>query len=321
MTFRLGTMSIGDVLDRSLKILLARLFTFYGVYLIVFAPVIGFIAAALAVMDLDITKIVLLALAGYLVVIIAGFIVVGAQIKIIEQMYVDRRIGPFAAVASALPHSLYLMVAGFLLGIVVFVGCALCCVPGCIILCMFAFTNQCIVLEGLGPIAAMDRSSYLSRDFRLRIFGIFALILVAEIGVSMIIDQAILAFLPLGGAANPNPFNPAPLNPNANPFQGFQLNWVNLSVYFAVRMLVEILFYTYLTICLTLAYFDLRTRKEGFDLLLAAEGLPQRERDDFDDDDRRDERDDDYHDDDDDRRRRRVDDDRYDDDDRDRRRW
>jgi hypothetical protein len=31
MTFQLGAMTVGDILDRGLKLLLRRLFTFYGI--------------------------------------------------------------------------------------------------------------------------------------------------------------------------------------------------------------------------------------------------------------------------------------------------
>ena len=47
-------------------------------------------------------------------------------------------------------------------------------------------------------------------------------------------------------------------------------NHANYAIQVAVSSLVSILIETFSAICLTLLYFDLRIRKEGFDLELAA---------------------------------------------------
>src|SRR5262249_46339786 len=70
-----------------------------------------------------------------------------------------------------------------------------------------------------------------------------------------------------------------------------KVNPLNHIIITLISELAAILFATYLAVCTTLLYFDLRIRKEGFDLELAAGVAPEHERDSEDDGRRDDERD------------------------------
>ncbi len=311
MQFRLGKMSVGDILDRSLKLLFGRLGTFYLISLIVQSPLVVFQILAPTPETMDI-KFALVAFGSLLLALILSFVGMAAQIKVIEQAYIDRKVGIGEALAFAMTRFLPVLLVSIVLGLVVGLGFILCIIPGIIFFCMYGVSVQAVVLEGVGPFAGMDRSAKLTKKFWGRIFGIIFLNGVLQLVVVGVLGVVLEKFAPSAEVVLDARGFPA----------NVRYNRTNQIIHVLVTTPITILFSTYGTICLTLAYFDLRTRKEGFDLELAARGMPQTRRrrldDDDDDDDRpRRRRDED---DDDDRPRRRPREDEADEDDRPRRR-
>ena len=108
MRFAIGAMSAGDVLDRGLKLLLARLPTFYAINLIALAPAILFqLAIPLLViapagagegaMDFFASEggmavMALALLAGLVLMLILGQIGNAAVLHVIIEEYVDRKV-------------------------------------------------------------------------------------------------------------------------------------------------------------------------------------------------------------------------------------
>jgi hypothetical protein len=301
MQFRLGRMSVGDILDRSLKLFLSRLGTFYAISLIVQSPLIAFQILAPTPTEMG-WNFVLIVGGTVLLSFVLTLVGMAAQIKVIEQEFIDRKIGIGEAFGFALTRSVPVIVVSFVLGIIFTVGLYLCCVPGVIFMCMFAVAVQAVVLEGDGPFDGMGRSVKLTKNYRGRIFLIGFLYFILYIMVVGVLAVVLNKFVPA---------NQFVIDANGLPKEVVR-NQTNQIIQILITTPITIFFSTYLTICLTLVYFDLRTRKEGFDLELLARGMPQDRR-------RRSRGDDDYEDDDDDRpRRRRAADD--DDDDRPRRR-
>jgi hypothetical protein len=311
MKFPLGEMTVGDILDRGIKLLFARLPTFYLINLLVLGPVIVAVIALPLVIQAqvnnaapgrDLTPIFAamgLMGIGVLLTLILQPIGSAAILHIIMEEYVGRKVSIGQAFSYALTRFLPLIGASIIVGLLVMVGMFLCCVPGLYFWVTYAFVSQIVVLEKLGPSDALNRSSKLVNGHRWRVFGVLVLIYIANAIVSNTVQLAMATALPTEEQI------PAANGPRV------QFNAVNHIIDTLVTQLVGIVFSTYIAVCTTLLYLDLRIRKEGFDLEMAAEDEAEfldsdeadRDRDDEDDDrNRRDRYDDD-----------RYDDDRYDD--------
>ena len=131
----------------------------------------------------------------------------------------------------------------------------------------FTFYAQVVVVEGLGGANAMTRSKALTKGFRWRVLGV--LILVVLIGYIIQLPPTLILgqVLPAYDQVLVEKMNPP------DPFElGFRLipMYPNLWINVMVAWLVSVLAQAYAAICVTLLYFDLRNRKEGFDLDMAA---------------------------------------------------
>ena len=293
MRFRLGTMSVGDVLDRGLRLLLSRLGTFYAINLIVQSPLIAYRALK---PELEVDPGVGELLGGLLLLILT-FVGAAAVLKVIEQEHIDRQVGVGTALGFALSRFFPLLLATIIYALVVGVcaipigvggaigaavggvegavaGAVLGAIPTIAVAVMFSLFSQTVVLERLGPIKGLDRSEKLTKGYRWRIFFVGLLILLVAFGVGVALALAFNEFLPFRRYVR-RPGGGLPLE--------VITNVTNYRIFVVTEALLSILINTYLTICLTLIYFDLRTRKEGFDLELAALGRPQEYEDDYDD--------------------------------------
>jgi uncharacterized membrane protein len=186
-----------------------------------------------------------------------------------------------AALSFAVARFVPLLGASIIVGLIVVVGCLLCCVPGIYFWITYVFVGQVVVLEKMGVGDALQRSQRLVNGHRWRVFGVLILIGIANAVVQMALGVGLGVVLP-----------PQEVIPVQNGVR-VEINPVNHIVDTLVTQLAAILFSTYIAVCTTLLYLDLRIRKEGFDLELAAGGEVD-DRDDRDryDDDRYDDRDD-----------------------------
>lgn len=330
MRFPLGEMTVGDILDRGLKVLLARLPAFYALYLMMLGPVILLQLAIPFLMEdlfrdlnalgapggagpqaFDPTNLILFFVA-YVVAMLLTMILVtvgnAAVLHIVMEEYQGNRVGVGRAVGYALGRFFPLLGVSFLFGLMYVVGMMLCCVPGFYVLATYMFVAQVVVLERRGVGDSLSRSAELADGYRWRVLGVFVLVYVIGVTVQGV-GQQVLGMIMPGQEVIPGPGGR----------MQFKVNVTNLLIITAVSNLVGIVFSAYLAVCITLLYLDLRIRKEGFDLELAALRGPDGEFDPPRRRRRRDEYDDDLDDRDDDRPRRRRDE--YDDDpdDRDRR--
>jgi hypothetical protein len=153
-----------------------------------------------------------------------------------------------------------LVASGLLVGLVVGLGTLLIIVPGIILLCGLIITTQVVILESPdGATAAMGRAWSLSRGFRWRIFLLllvgFALTFVVLMGTNILVTML------MGGFS-------AATEPGAAGSIGLVL--VQQGVQLVMNMLIAPLTYCFLTV----AYYDLRVRKEAFDLEILANSLP-----------------------------------------------
>lgn len=267
MKFEIGAMSVGDILDRGLKIFTARLPTFYAINLLVLSPVILFQIATPAVLfgaesgpaSPEVLLGFLCATMGVLLLILI-LVPIGqaATLYVIGQEFIDERVGVGAALQFALKRWLPLLGASIVVGLAVGVGMVLCLIPGFIFWTWFAFAAQVVVMEGLGPIDAMNRSKDLGSNSFGRVLGLlllmFAILLVVWF-INNILNQV---------------FQPLEVVPTSS---GPRIVLRSYGLYVTaqiVNFLLSVAAQSYMAICVTLMYFDLRIRKEGFDLELAA---------------------------------------------------
>lgn len=312
MRFPLGEMTVGDILDRGIKLLFARLPAFYLINLIVLSPVILLQLAFPFVVDtthggrpvnpLDPEVMFgnraegLLAL---LLTLLLQPIATAAMLHVVMEEYKGNRVGIGEAFAYAFSRFLPLLGASIVVGLMVGFGCLLCCLPGVYLGVIFAFTSQVVVLERLGVGDALSRSPALVSGYWWRVFGVLLIIIVINVIVQIAVG------IPLGLLLPPEEIIPAE--------NGIvmKFNPLNHVIVVLVSYFVGIIIQSYMAVAVILLYLDIRIRKEGYDLELAA--LRGEDDDDYDRPRRRRDDDDDYDDEDDRPRRRRRDDD-YDDD-------
>jgi hypothetical protein len=270
MRFPIGAMSVGDILDRGLKVLLARLPTFYAINLIVLSPII---ALQLLRPELESGELQpgqneplanspvgvgLIFLATLVLNLIFSQIGNAAVLHVIAQEFVDQRVGLGQAFRFAFHRFGRLLGAAILAGLTIGLGFVLCLVPGILFFVWYIFVSQVVVVEGLKAEKALSRSKELTSGYRWRIFGILVLFIV--IGM---ISQGSAGLLE----------RVLPTQESVRTDFGYTSVFIyrNYVINVLVIQLVNILVQTYLAVCITLLYFDIRIRKEGFDLELAAQ--------------------------------------------------
>ncbi len=268
MKFDIGAMSVGDILDRGLKILLARLPTFFLIYLIVLAPslllqlFLGAVQAEL--FGLPTPELLMAIVFGSLMVLVLALILspigTAAILHVIGQEFVDRRVSVGEALSFALGRFGSLLGTSILFGLIYLVGLVLCIVPGIIWAVWYGFFAQVVVMENLGGMDALNRSRQLVSGFGWRVFGVLLLLTVL-----LILASFIPVFLEIILPAHER------VQTEFGPGQGRVVNFPFFAIQILTQGAVNIILQGYESICVTLLYFDLRIRKEGFDLELAAQ--------------------------------------------------
>jgi len=250
MKFQLGAMSVGDILDRGLKILFARLGTFFAINLILLLPMLVVeLATPMLPPELAILASFLLMVA----VLVAVPVSAGATIQVIAKEYVGEQVSAGSSIGFAFGRFGALLGTTILAGLIIGLG-ALLIIPGIIFALNYALMNQVVMVEGLGGGAALNRSKELARGFRGRIFVIGLILNILLIIVTLGLRFA----FPPGGP----PIFPGEV--------GSPLHYTNYAINQVGGFLINVVLGAYVHICLTLVYFDLRVRKEAYDLEIAA---------------------------------------------------
>jgi hypothetical protein len=266
MSFPLGAQSVGDILDRGLKVLFGRMLTFYAICLIVLSPIIAVQLALPAIQvnvfgptPFDVLRGFILGnLAILFLTIILKPLAVAATLHIINQEFLGQRAGLGEAFRFALARFGRLFLASLLTGLLFAVGFFLCCIPAIVVTVWCAFVAQVVVVENLSAEGALPRSMRLTAGYRWRILGLFVLMFIA----TMIVESG-LVFLSVFFPGAETVMTESGFTYIVHP--GMHL------LHVTAQNLVNILMESYSAVCLTLFYFDLRIRKEGYDLELAAQ--------------------------------------------------
>lgn len=188
---------------------------------------------------------------------VLGAIAAAASTFIIAENYMGRRLEAGEAFARSSPFVGRLILLALMSTLVIGVGLVLLIVPGLILVAGLILGTPALVLEGL-PTAtqAMARSWTLTKGHRLRVLG------------GLVVVGALL-FLPLiaagGMAATSAPLDDDLMAPRNS----------GILVALTVAALLQTLIYPLFYCLLTVMYYDLRVRKEAYDLEVLAQDLAQ----------------------------------------------
>jgi hypothetical protein len=300
MKFPLGAMTVGDILDRGLKLLLARFPTFLSLNLLAQTPVL-ILQLVLFPMLLSgqgdiqqlLTRMIVAGLVVVIVSVVLLLITIGATLHIVVQEYIGRKAGLGEAFGVAFSRFGALLGTSILVGLLFLVAACACLIPGIVLsgtllligvpvflglaimfVIWYAFTSQVVIMERIGGPAALGRSKELGIGYGGRIFGVILLLGLIQWGIGLgagMLQQVI-------------PYQEAVPGPGGVPIPRF-VSYPNFIINTVFVFLVSVIAQSYQAVCMTLLYLDLRIRKEGFDLEVAAsqavsqigEALPYRE--------------------------------------------
>jgi hypothetical protein len=197
-----------------------------------------------------------LSLVYYMVFMVLSAIATAATVFIVSESYLGRPLGAGDALARSTPLLWRIVVCSILLALVIGLGFVLFFVPGVILACGLVLAFPALVLEpGSTPAGALARSWSLTRGSRWRMFGLLVTLII-------LLYIPLVAIVGIAAVVLPSPELPAGGPPGTGGLAAVALAGV-------VQMLIYPLFYCVLTV----AYYDLRVRKEGFDLEVLASTL------------------------------------------------
>ncbi|NQT21506.1 MAG: hypothetical protein HQ592_17510 [Planctomycetes bacterium] len=263
-------MSIGQILDQTFKLYRKNLARFIAIIAVVQVPAslitilalvgVGIATAAFvaseqgeAIMTPSASfGLLLVAFGGLFLSMVAATLGHAALTKSISECYLGREstVGQsYRFVLAKLPA---ILAAGVLVVLLTFMGLALCIVPGILLMALFYLTTPAIILEDLGAIKGMSRSRSLTAGNFGKVLGLALIVLLIVFVVSIF-------FQLIGGVIS---FIAVPNNE------------------FAAQLIVQVfsLFAQVIAapiggISSILLYYDLRIRKEAFDLEMLAERI------------------------------------------------
>lgn len=196
-----------------------------------------------------------LSLANLFLKTVLDLLALGGTIFIVSESYLGHDLSAADALRRAVPFLGRLIVLSILLGLVIGVGLLLFFIPGCVFLAGLVASVPALVLENhQSALEAMGRGWGLSRGFRRKQFAIVATVMILQV-------------IPTMAAAF---FLPEFSSPGIYELEGAG---VSASVILGIAGILQVLISPFVYCTITVAYYDLRVRKEGFDLEILAARL------------------------------------------------
>ena len=176
-------------------------------------------------------------------------LVAGAICRVVAASYLGEELSPGAALRAVASRWWAFAIAWVLVHILEAIGAILLVLPGLLVMALMVAVAPAIAIEGLGPIRAMKRSSWLSRRRMFPVLGIALAsgMLASAVGVA-------LGFVPQTAAV----------------LIGLEWGWPLLAL---GSILTGVVVTPFVAIVATLVYFDGRIRQEGLDLQVMAAQL------------------------------------------------
>jgi len=264
-------MTVGQILDRIFRLYRNNFVRFIAIVAIIYVPItlislifVSLIAGsfeeslvaaqetgvpAQARSEGDVASILAMGLVAVFLFLLAQVLCKAVLIKSVSDSYLGNETTVGQAYKAILPRLLTIIIAAILVIIVEFIGFMLLVVPGIIFALWFALTAQAIVVEKLGASAGMKRSKALVSGNLGKVFGLGFLIII----ISWIIGQV---FQYAGGLV------------------AVSVAAEDLMTATIIKQLFSMagqaLVMPISAGAFILLYYDLRIRKEGFDLEMLA---------------------------------------------------
>lgn len=248
-SLELRPLTLGEILDRTFTIYRTHFTLFIGIAAVPQAVVLAFALVQTAVIGISpetsLTT-VAMNLATLLVAIVAYLVAQGGAVLAISELYLGRTITIAQALRAVWDDIGPLFGVLMLNGLAVTVGLVALVIPGIYIACRLMVSIPAAVIEKRGPSEALRRSWRLTNSYVLRALGILALFLVLTYGASLLLQWPI--FLAVTARHNPS----------------MQKFWMSLGQ--IGGSIATILVQPIFLIASSIFYYDLRVRKEAFDL-------------------------------------------------------
>ncbi len=272
--FQFEPMSVGGILDQTFRLYRRNFTRFLAIVAIVQVP-LGLAGALLAAWAVSSSTLDPTAMAemetgatapempGSLGVMLGGvflglFLAMlsltlcqAALVKAVSESYLGNDVSVGKAYRFILPKVLTIIGAGIIVWFLTVLGFFLLVVPGVIFIAWFALTTQAIVIENRGATAAIGRSKELTSGNRGKVLAVLMLTGLLSWIVSMAGDR-------LGGVLST--------------FAGDSVT-ATLVIHNVAAIAGGVLAAPISAAAMILLYYDLRIRKEGFDLQMLAERL------------------------------------------------
>jgi hypothetical protein len=268
----LRPLSIGELLDRTFSLYRRNFLLFIGIaaipHLLVLAvklaqvavmPVVAKVATEPPAAELQVASRALapgnplafaaFALLAAVISLVAILFSQGGTVFAVSELYLGRTTTIGQSLSRAKSELGTLFGVLFLNGLVTIIGFLLLIIPGIYMMCRLCVAVPAALLENLGPRDSLERSFALTKDNAGRAFLIYLLYFVVL--YAAVVLFAIPFGLALGGSQND---------------AVMQRTWTALSE--VGTFAAEVLITPILTIGMAIFYFDLRVRKEAFDLQL-----------------------------------------------------
>lgn len=190
-----------------------------------------------------------------LCLVVLNLVATAATVFIVSESYLGRPLSAREALQRSTPYIGRILVCSLLMALAVGLGFLLLFIPGVILAVGLAMAIPAVVLEPRASASgALSRSWDLTRGARWRIFGLGVTLLVLLYVPVVAIGGLFALIVPgsggmLGGAS------------------------IGMVTAIAVGGIVQMFIYPLFYCVLTVTYYDLRVRKEGFDLELLASTL------------------------------------------------
>lgn len=179
-----------------------------------------------------------------------------ATIWAVSSTYLGNKATILGSYKGIMPRLFPFMVTGVLVGILCAVGFVLCCFPGIILAILLAFVPAVMVIEDVRYVDAINRSWALAKSDWARVLVVL-IITVLLGGILQMILTTPFQMLAMFHSGEPGSIGP-------------------LTILHAIMQgLAETLVLPVSTIALVLLYYDIRIRKEGFDIQMLARGMGQ----------------------------------------------
>jgi hypothetical protein len=263
-TPQLRPLSIGEVLDAGFRLLRARFGTLLMCVLVPMVP-LSIVATILeastndAAFDVNATTtssdggaVIAGGLVSALLQGAAAALAVAACFRVISSAYLGEEASAGPSLRYGLSRLLPLMVAYIVVWIVVGIGFLIFFIPGIFLGVKWCVTFPAIVSERAGPFSAMGRSWELTRGHWWRTFGTLLV---------LVLISAVLWFLVVAGLGGLI----------ASDENMSEVTYAVLST--ALTIILLAVLYPLVASIITVIYYDLRVRNEGFDLQLLAQGV------------------------------------------------